>query len=185
LFVGVVVLSLIDSAFGISQSIVKSLGRNTTYTGRTEIWREVKEQPINPLIGCGFLTFWDTKMGSDAIDGIGARINTAHNGYLEIYLDGGILGLTLLGIMVLAGGMKVTERLLGGTLWGRMSFAIWICALVYNNSESDFFRFSPLWFTLLLVIIERPQPPPCAEHQVNSPDEYIMCSSQDTKPVPA
>ncbi len=77
--------------FGISK-----LGRNATLTGRTDVWTDVLNMRFNAWVGTGFESFW-----------LGPRLeflwskyyfqpNQAHNGYLETYLNLGVLGLGLL-----------------------------------------------------------------------------------------
>jgi len=115
----------------------------------------VKKQTVNPLIGCGFYGFWDSPAATEVLSYI--DITTAHNGYLEMYIDGGAVGVVFLGIMLAIGFRGMITRLLRGKFWGRISLMFFIIALGYNWSESNYFRLEPLWFTLLLVIIEYPQ----------------------------
>src|SRR5208282_3244758 len=52
-----------DKTFGISDMIIRAMGRNPTLTGRTYIWRSVMEQKTDQLFGSGFYIFWDTDKG--------------------------------------------------------------------------------------------------------------------------
>ncbi|MGO8927556.1 MAG: O-antigen ligase family protein [Limisphaerales bacterium] len=156
--VGLVLLFALESTFDISDRVLSAFGRNKTLTGRTSIWSAVADQKVNPLIGSGFCAFWDTRMAKSAQAEAGDQIMNSHNGYIDLYLDGGLVGCCLFGFMMLSGAKKVTEDLRGRTLLGRVSFLFWVVALVYNNSESCYFRLSPLWFALLLVMIRCPAP---------------------------
>jgi O-antigen ligase len=151
--VTVICLKTLDKTFGISDTIVVALGRNPTLTGRTDIWRIVLDQKTNPIIGIGFYTFWDSDKGKTVIETL-MRINSAHNGYLEMYLDGGLVGDVLLGLLLLAVGSRAIDRLFAGASLGRMGLIYWIIAIFYNLSETSFFRLDPLWFTFLLVAIK-------------------------------
>src|SRR5206468_8314331 len=101
---GVLVCIAISSIFlrtaqipQVNRSIFGALGRNETLTGRTEIWRIVREQNTNPVVGTGFQSFWSSHYGIEAYDQLrDVNIRTAHNGYLETYLDGGAVGVVLL-----------------------------------------------------------------------------------------
>ena len=146
-------LALCDSTLDISGAICEALGRNKTLTGRTEIWEQVSEQHTNPIIGFGFCSFWESSKGQNVFDELNTQMVEAHNGYLEVYIDGGAVGVGFLAIMLLSAGKRVTDRLLGGTRFGAVAFAYWVVALLYNGSELDFFRFGPLWFTFLLMTI--------------------------------
>ncbi len=147
----------LDWIFDISGTVFTALGRNETLTGRTEVWQMVMEQPINPIIGCGFLSFWDSPLVLAYNENTAIPYNESHNGYLDAYADGGALALLLLAILLLVASKKTMEELFTGSLFGRASFMFFVIALVYNWSESSFFRLNgPLWFTLLLAIVKRP-----------------------------
>lgn len=146
----------LDSTFNIKEAVVQAMGRDLTFTGRTEIWEEVMAQPVNRLVGAGFLMFWDGEFGQTALDEMGVRISTAHNGYLEVLLDGGVIGVSLLAIMLLGRGNSIANRMVAGDPWARIGFIYLILALIHNLSESTFFRFSILWFFLVLSMITPP-----------------------------
>lgn len=156
----VLCLALLEAAFGISRAALEALGRDQTLTGRTEIWQMVKEQRINPMFGYGFMSFWDTPMARAYNEEGGTAICTVHNGYLEAYVDGGVLAVLLLALILLVGGAMVYKDLLSNTLFGRTKCMFFTIALIYNWSESSFFRLDPLWFVLLLALIRCP---PCYE----------------------
>jgi len=106
----------------------------------------VLDQKTNPLIGSGFYSFWDTEKARNFFHEANfIHINTAHNGYLEAYLDGGCVAVVLLVLYLLAAGKTALDRLFSGTAFGRMAFVFWLLAVLYNFSESDFFRMEPLW----------------------------------------
>ncbi len=146
----------LDGTLDISGQILTMLGRNKTLTGRTEIWRLVKAQHTDPILGCGFRSFWDGQMGKEIGEEV-MVINEAHNGYLEEYIDGGIVGVALFAIMLLSFGKTAVDGMARGTHYGGLAFAVCVIAILYNFSETDYFRLSSLWLTLLLVCIE-PQP---------------------------
>ena len=146
----------LDRMFHIKENVVQMIGRDLTFTGRTEIWEKVMEQPIDPLVGTGFLMFFDSKYGIAALEEIGARVSTAHNGYLETFLDGGIIGVALLAIMLLARGNAIMNRMVAGEPWARVAFIFLVLAMFHNLSESTFFRFSILWFFLVLAMVTAP-----------------------------
>jgi exopolysaccharide production protein ExoQ len=138
--------------------LVQILGRNITFTGRTEIWEHIDWTTVNPFFGAGFYTFWESSAGSAIRDAVGMHwLVSAHNGYLDVYLDGGIVALVLLFILLLSRGTRMI-----GTLhlnrFQRFRFAVLIMALFYNLSESTFARLIPIWFTTLLVLIDFPDP---------------------------
>jgi O-antigen ligase len=159
----------LDSTLGISEMMLRTMGRDPSLTGRTDIWHLVIEQQQSSLLGNGYFTFWDSEKGA-AVTNFFMKINNAHNGYLETYLDGGLIGCVLLGLLLLTAGRQVVNRLFEGHPLGRVGLIFWLLAIVYNFSESSFFRPDVLWFTLLLVILEYPQMPSTFESpQVDGP----------------
>ncbi len=94
--------------FQSSGTLIASVGRNPTLTGRTDIWQAVVSIPNHPLFGAGYESFW---LGSrlqemwEAFPGL--QLNEAHNGYIEILLTLGWIGVVLLGILIATGYRNV------------------------------------------------------------------------------
>ena len=149
-------LVMLDKTFHFSDMAIRALGRNPTLTGRTEIWRLVMNQQTNPLLGDGFYIFWDTDKGTAIIRAL-AQIQSAHNGYLEMYLDGGVIALFLLGVLLLASGKRAIDRWFQQSPLGKMGLVFWLLSILYNFSESNYFRLAPLWFAFLLLTLECPR----------------------------
>jgi len=143
---------LLKEVPAVSDPILRMLGRNTTLTNRTEIWGVIKEHPVNPLIGSGYLMYWDLNK-SVQVGEFDVSLKTIHNGYLEIYLDGGFLGLAVLFFMLFCLGTRAGKTYLGGSEYGRLFLAIFVVTLFFNLSESVFARRGPLWFSFLLLCI--------------------------------
>ena len=139
--------------------LVASLGRDITFTGRANIWAHVTSETVNPLIGAGFWNFWGGPGGDAISEAMNTVIPTAHDGYLDIYLDGGIFGLVFLFIFLVSGGSRILKRFNRssyGDHFVRLRFAIFVVAIIYNLFESNLARLSPMWFTTLLAIVEFP-----------------------------
>jgi exopolysaccharide production protein ExoQ len=150
----------LDKTFGLSDAIIRALGRNPNLTGRTDIWRIVLDQQTDPIIGTGFYTFWGSDKGKAVMNSF-MKINEAHNGYLEMYVDGGVIGDVLLGLLLLAAGNRVINGLFTGAPLGKIGLVFWFLPIIYNWSETSFFRLDLLWFTFLLVTVgyQRRMPP--------------------------
>ncbi len=90
--------------------VVDLLGKNLELNGRFPIWSLMLEQAWkSPWLGYGFAGFW-TSDASDPIFSLswaslareaGVRFNS-HNGYLELLLQLGLVGLTLFTISLLS-----------------------------------------------------------------------------------
>jgi exopolysaccharide production protein ExoQ len=75
--------------FGGPGSVFQALGRNSTLTGRTDIWAAVLPMARNPLVGAGFESFWLSPSVHQRLADLfpGLPLNEAHNGYIEVYLE--------------------------------------------------------------------------------------------------
>src|SRR5205807_163653 len=83
--------------FQSSGDLIQSLGRNPTLTGRTDIWQFVLSIPNSRLVGAGYESFWlgtRLQMGWNAFANF--RLQEAHNGYIELFLNLGWIGEILL-----------------------------------------------------------------------------------------
>ena len=156
--IGICLWFLLDSTLGLSTSVVSSLGRDMTLTSRTSIWEVVLDQGVSPVFGAGFKSFW---MG-DRMARLWVKfpgIIQAHNGYIETYLEGGAVGVLLLGGVLLAGLRKIKRGLVAGERFAPLRLAFWFVVVLYNFSEAAFTQLSLLWIVTLLVIIEGPSLP--------------------------
>lgn len=108
-----------------------SLGRDDTLTGRTEVWAAVipamKQQP---LLGYGFGSFW-----TDARREL-YEIPTAHNGYLDILLEQGVVGLCFYAIWLLSCVRQLHLALKSEHDWASLAICFLIIGLLYNITES-------------------------------------------------
>jgi exopolysaccharide production protein ExoQ len=160
--------------------VVEALGRNMTFTGRTDIWAHITSKTVNPLIGAGFWNFWGSRDGH----AIGLAMNTpvpnAHCGYVDMYLDGGIVGLIILFFLLAACGRRIVKKLkpkVDVNRYQRARFAFFVVAIIYNLSESTFGRIGPIWFTTLLMIVDFPSTKPVARklrHTIAGNDEPVV-----------
>jgi exopolysaccharide production protein ExoQ len=149
---GIVAFWTLDWFFGIKESVVGSMGRDMTFTGRTDVWRELLKLNTDPIVGTGFCSFWsDNYYLSKLPDWIAF---SAHNGYLETYIDGGMIAVSLLVLMLLVVGLRLNKTLAGGDNYALFCFSILLVTIVANFSESHFGRMSPLGFLFLLVAVD-------------------------------
>jgi exopolysaccharide production protein ExoQ len=82
-------------------SVTRALGRDPTLTGRTEIWRLVRESIASrPILGFGYGVFWEysSQEGSRIRSAVGWEVPGAHNGYMDLLLDVGFVGLLLFAV---------------------------------------------------------------------------------------
>jgi len=178
---------LLDSAFHISQPILNVLGRDDTLTNRTEIWAAIKEHPVDPVFGCGYLNFWDI-VGSVEIGNSEVELKTAHNGYLETYLDGGYVGVLFLIAMLVNAGINHARSFVRNYPTGAIGLAFFCMMLLTNVSESVFARRGPLWSAFLLTTIGYPflarARGPADDGTIQDQYEFVV-QGKDTDLVPS
>ncbi|HXR47144.1 MAG TPA: O-antigen ligase family protein [Candidatus Limnocylindrales bacterium] len=129
--------------------VVKSLGRDVTLTGRTVIWDMVLSRNTNPLIGTGFGAFW---VGPDAVQiSQNWALTEAHNGYLETYLNSGLIGVVLLFGVLFSAGKNAIRHLATGTGLGNFYLALFLSGIIYNYTEATFNVSHIMGFCLWLI----------------------------------
>ena len=134
-------------------TLLHTLGRNSTLTGRTTIWKAVLSLHTNPLIGTGFESFW---LGNrlQAVWNMSVKgIQEAHNGFIELYLNLGWGGLLLLGWLIVSGYRNAIAALRRDASDGRLRMAFLTASLIFSLTEAGFKMLSPIWFAFLLAIV--------------------------------
>ena len=147
---------ILQALFDIKGAVVEGLGRDMTLTGRTDLWKELLHANINPLLGAGFYTFWLTDVANAICENYYWHPNQAHNGYLDTYLNGGLIGLGLLGGLLIVTARYVKKQLLRGVGFGALGLAVVLVSITCNWTEAIFNKMSLGWFALVLVIIDYP-----------------------------
>jgi O-antigen ligase len=136
----------------IGGGVMETMGRDSTLTGRTEIWRVVLGMKGSPVLGTGFESFWLGKRLERVWSLYWWHPNEAHNGYLEIFLNLGWIGVTLLALVLFTSYQKVIGAFRRDSITGRLMMVYFVVALAYNFTESAIRPLSPVWITLLLAM---------------------------------
>src|SRR5207302_5968847 len=154
---GVVLIVAGELAFGISGQFSEALGRNSTLSGRTILWARLLEVHINPILGTGFESFWLGKR-LDQLEGIFFFIpNEAHNGYLEVYLNLGLVGLLIVIALLIATYWKIRPELFRNFEWGRYRLGFFVAVLLYNCTEAGFRILNPNLLVFYIIAIDYPR----------------------------
>ena len=133
-------------------SLLHALGRNTTLTGRVGIWKAVLSLQTNPLFGTGFESFWLGSRLQRVWDMTATGIQEAHNGYIEVYLNLGWIGILLLGVMIVTGFRRAFAVSYRDPHAGRIRLAYLTAGVIYSLTEAGFRMMSPIWITFLFAI---------------------------------
>jgi O-antigen ligase len=158
LLVLAVIIATLEFMFGISEVLIQALGRDPTLTDRTKVWADALALQPNTLFGAGFESFW-----------LGARLewlwekwwwhpNQAHNGYIETYLNLGLIGVCLLAIVLVSTLMKLDRQLRAGDPFAEIKFALFLAILTFNFTEAAFKAVHFIWTMFFIVALEARNP---------------------------
>ena len=144
---------------GIGSGMVENLGRESTLTGRTAIWTSAIAKVHNPLMGTGFESFWIGPRLLQVENDIHQGVNQAHNGYLEIYLNLGWIGIACLVGLIATGYGRIVAAVRRQIQAGSLRLAYFVATLAYNFTEGGFKMMHPVWIIFLLSIAIAPRAP--------------------------
>jgi O-antigen ligase len=149
-----------DELFSVKSAVLEASGRDPTFTGRTGLWETLVQEPINPLLGVGYASFW---LG-ERLQRFWAMYTTsppiqAHNGYLEIYVNLGLIGVLLIAGVLWTGLRRAGARVRSSSrhdgrdeaIFRTFGFAYAVAYLLYNVTEATFAGLNPLFLIFLTV----------------------------------
>lgn len=148
-------------AFGLDLNgeLASQVGRDPTLTDRTAIWKIVLSMHTNPLVGTGYESFWLGPRLQKVWQLFGATINESHNGYLEVYLNLGVIGVLLLVGLLLSSYRNICKQLTSFPSLASLRLALWTITLFYNMTEAAF-RGGLMWVAFVLIAIAVPDRAP-------------------------
>jgi exopolysaccharide production protein ExoQ len=146
-------ITAVNLFFG--SSLLALFGRNSTLTGRTDLWSLCLTLVTSPLTGAGYESFWLGRRLERMWEYI-PGVNQAHNGYLEIYLNLGWVGVILLVALLVTGYRNIIRAVRRQESSGSLRLAFFVVACVANCTEAGFKMMHPMWIALLLVCTARP-----------------------------
>jgi exopolysaccharide production protein ExoQ len=155
----IVLLGGFTFLFGGDAGVVHALGRKTNFTGRTDIWEALLPAVSNPIAGAGFESFWispDVEKMQRHLRLSGwyhpEDLNEAHNGYLEMYLNLGWIGVCLIALVLISGYRSAGKAFQLYPELGSLILAYIGTAVIYNLTEAGFREQCLSWIFLLLAM---------------------------------
>lgn len=126
------VVCSVAASSGLLDGLLEALGKDPTLSARTEIWSHSMQLiSERPLLGHSIASFWQQGIVEDT----GMWFPNAHNGYLQVAIELGLIGLCLF-------VFQLSTTLTRGLLWSRFRAraALWpyciaVFMLVYNLWE--------------------------------------------------
>lgn len=141
--------------------VASALGRDSSLSGRTDIWAAVISAAPNSIVGAGFESFWSSTNAKVAIKTlldqgfdpyIMVGLNEAHDGYVEIYLQLGWVGVCLIAFILVRSYMRACKVHQRDPELGAVLVAYVAVAAVYSITEAGFRTLSPSWIFFLLAV---------------------------------
>ena len=144
--------------FGGASDAARTMGRDPTLTGRTEIWNTLIPLAPNPIGGAGFETFWlgprvATFCTTMTMAGSLGCPHEAHDGYLEVYLQLGWIGVGLIALILGQAYRRAVGAFRHDPALGALLVAAVVTAVTYNITEAGFRMGHFEWFFLLLSVV--------------------------------
>lgn len=149
--------------------VLDATGRDLTLTDRTLLWADLLQNAANtPVLGVGFGAFWVGHIGYDLypLDNWsqktpGWRPGEGHNGYLDVYVDLGMIGLALVLVVIGLAFAGALDDLQNDFELGRLRLALLVSIVINNVAESSLLKGThSLWFVFLLVAVNLPRRKP-------------------------
>lgn len=150
-----IIFFFLEMAFGIKDIVISLLGRRTDLTTRIPMWEDLLSMVRNPILGFGFESFWLGERLS-LIQSRWGDIIQAHNGYLEMYLNMGFIGLFFLLSWIYSGILSVNRNLNNdyGSAILRLCFILVVA--LYNYTEATFYGTNTMWLLFFIGILTIP-----------------------------
>ena len=153
ILIAVVAFVLVSLLFmdSMTSSVTSAFERDTSFTGRTDIWNAVlKVASGNPWFGVGYGGYWGL---ADQEIFRTLRVQEAHSGYLEVYLEGGIVGVILFVAFLLSYYWRALREFNYAYDWAVFGVCILLMILAENFTESVFIRPNYFWNIMVFVTV--------------------------------
>ena len=152
------VLDLVPGLGTLLAPVTALSGKTVTLTGRTDIWSIIMEHiRSHPLLGTGYAAYWTATPtpGADSyefVNRMGAFYpGSAHNGYLEVANDLGMVGVFVLLGYVVAYVRQSLQLMHVDRDQGILYLALILQQAITNLAESHWFSVLSVDFTLTAV----------------------------------
>jgi exopolysaccharide production protein ExoQ len=157
---GLAAMKLVPGLNSLISLATSAVGKDPTFAGRTPIWDLVKTNiALHPIFGTGYGGFWvgplDTSPSYEFFKRLYFYPGEAHNGYLDVVLDLGYVGLVLLGAFIVR-YLVLTNRLLKiDRPQALLYLSLMIYFLLANLTESSWLTIgpNPNWMMVSLAIV--------------------------------
>jgi len=155
--VSLVLVSAFLEGFGTSlQAIVAhSQGKSENLSDRTYLWRDmIRLGSEHPMLGAGYGAFWVPAIYDRLSPEVDNHPAQAHNGYLETFVNLGLVGVVLLVFIILQSLNNALKRVQYDFEYGRVRLVLLTTICISNYTEASFPRGTHVfWFGFLVVAL--------------------------------
>jgi O-antigen ligase len=155
--VGYAVVAVAMNMLGTSliSVVAPVLGRDATLTNRTDVIWDVL-LPIawqHPVLGLGYGSFW-----IKPVPNLTYAANEAHNGYLDVFLEQGVVGLILVALVAVMYFRKARNEFPDNFHWAAFRMSYLVMFLFHNWTEATLLRSTELlWNIFVLFTVVYPK----------------------------
>lgn len=158
----VTVLALLSFMYSLlflhlADGVLHAVGKDATLSDRTLLWSTLSGMVPNFILGAGFESYWLGPRLLKIWSFFGFQPNEAHNGFFEVFLNLGAVGLGLIGLLIATGYRRAIGMLRWEPEGAGLRLAFVVIAIAYSFTEASFRMLSPIWICFLLSVfaIER------------------------------
>jgi O-antigen ligase len=137
-------------------TVMSFLGKDATLTQRTDIWAAAVELGVyRPWTGYGYAAFWEEDVFFKWISFLSqTRAVNGHNGFLDLWLDLGLIGLAVFLAIFIGAFRKAIERARSGGSSDHLWPLVYLTFLVFINiAESELFIYYSFFWVLTSATI--------------------------------
>jgi O-antigen ligase len=109
----------------------------------------------NPIVGAGFESFWNA-YGRYVIGDLSIYeqgLNSAHNGYIEVWLNLGWVGIGLIAVLIVSGYQQAFAAFRRNPSVGGLMLAFVATVPMYSITEAGYRIMTPSLISFLLVLV--------------------------------
>jgi exopolysaccharide production protein ExoQ len=148
---------LLIYSLNLDEALFVLLGRESSLTDRVPLWNDIIAISTNPIVGCGYNSFWLGARAEIIWDKWSWHPVNTHSGYLDVYVNLGWIGLILLAALIINTFKKSKKYLINSYEHGRFCVGWLVVVLLYNYTETAFAGQHMVWIVFLLVALEYPK----------------------------
>jgi O-antigen ligase len=173
----IIAFVVLESTIGLSKLIIVNvLGRDISLTTRVPMWFALIKMAGNPIVGVGYESFW---LGErlQRLWQLYGTIHQAHNGYLEVFLNLGLIGLSLKIAIIISGFIKIQKQLQGDYTFAILKLIFLVIVVIYNWTEASFMGVNNIWLLMFFSVLDVSD----QQREVRNHVDHVNVQSVDPK----